>query len=240
MNWTEEKLNELPTSGMFRMRGEDMTRVEVFSDAAFAFAVTMLVISLSSIPKNYGELIEALKGAPAFAASFAQIMVFWVGHRRWSRRYGLNDGVSMLITLGMIFVVLIYVYPLKLMMTSFLNFASGGWFPSNFHVSGPSEIAGLMVIYGIGCFAISGILMALYLLANAQALKLNLNAVERIMTHGDIAIWSIHAGVGLLSAFVSWILPEQYGPFGGFVYFILPFTIPFVVIHYNKKAKRVA
>ncbi len=56
--------------------------LETFLDAAFAFATTMLVISIGDIPSSYAELIEALKGTPAFAMSFAAIMIFWLGHRR--------------------------------------------------------------------------------------------------------------------------------------------------------------
>ena len=101
MKWTDEQISKLRERNGYRLRGEEMTRVEVFSDAAFAFAVTMLVISLSSIPENYGELIEAMKGVPAFAASFTMIMVFWVAHRSWSRRFGLDDAISTLLTLGL-------------------------------------------------------------------------------------------------------------------------------------------
>ena len=62
----------------FQLRGTEVTRLETFIDAAFAFAVTMLVISVGDIPNNYQELILALKGIPSFAASFASIAIFWV------------------------------------------------------------------------------------------------------------------------------------------------------------------
>lgn len=81
----EEKLNNLSLDNDFRMRGLETTRMDTFDDAAFAFAVTMLVISIGNVPDNYKELIEALKGTPAFAMSFAAIIIFWLGHRRWSR-----------------------------------------------------------------------------------------------------------------------------------------------------------
>jgi GGDEF domain-containing protein len=68
-----------------------MTRLEVFSDAAFAFAVTTLVVTSGEIPGTYEELILALKKVPSFILSFAQIMVFWITHRLWSQRYGLED-----------------------------------------------------------------------------------------------------------------------------------------------------
>lgn len=58
------------------MRGEEMTRIETFVAAAFAFAVTMVVISLGSIPSTFGAFIQAVKQIPSFAASCA--IIFWI------------------------------------------------------------------------------------------------------------------------------------------------------------------
>ena len=91
-----------------------MTRLETFTDAAFAFAVTLLVVGGGdSVPANFTEMVLALKQVPAFAASFANIMLFWYAHHVWSRRFGLDDTASIFLSLVLIFVVLIYVYPLK-------------------------------------------------------------------------------------------------------------------------------
>mgnify|MGYP002260289540 CR=1 FL=1 len=43
------------------LRGENMSRIETFVDAAFAFAFTMLVISIDQIPSNPEELLELRK-----------------------------------------------------------------------------------------------------------------------------------------------------------------------------------
>jgi len=145
MKWTEEKVAELQERGGYRLRGEGMTRLEVFSDAAFAFAVTMLVISLSSIPENFEELVLAIKGIPSFAASFSAMMVIWFGHRRWSQRFGLDDEVSVLLTLLLVFIVLVYVYPLKLVMDLMFYGFSSSWFPMDFTVKSTKEAAGLLV-----------------------------------------------------------------------------------------------
>ena len=47
----------------FRERGANVTRFEAFVDAAFAFAVTLLVISLDGMPASISELMDALKRA---------------------------------------------------------------------------------------------------------------------------------------------------------------------------------
>ena len=50
--WTNEALASLPDKNGIRQRGMDMTRLETFTDAAFAFAVTLLVISVDDVPGN--------------------------------------------------------------------------------------------------------------------------------------------------------------------------------------------
>src|SRR5689334_21939870 len=100
-------LQRLPDG--FIHRGVNVTRLEAFVDAAFAFAVTLLVISLDSIPTSIPAMLVALKGVPAFAASFIQIMIFWSAHATWSRRFGLDDAPSQRLSLVLVFLVLVYV-----------------------------------------------------------------------------------------------------------------------------------
>ena len=107
-------LDELPQAGGFRLRGTEMTRIETFTDAAFAFAVTLLVVSIDSIPASYVELVGALQGLPAFAVSFAFLFMFWYAHHDWSRRYGLDDFATVLLSALLVFLVMVFVYPLKM------------------------------------------------------------------------------------------------------------------------------
>src|SRR6266478_5789407 len=102
-------LNRLPRLGGFRLRGIEMTRLETFIDAAFAFAITMLVISAQQIPDDIKTLLAAFKNVPAFVTSVIVLGIFWRGHWLWSRRYGLEDGVSILISWAMIATMLIYI-----------------------------------------------------------------------------------------------------------------------------------
>ena len=55
------------------LRGEQMTRIETFVDAAFAFAFTMLVISIDEIPRSPAELIELSRDIPSFAVSYTHL-----------------------------------------------------------------------------------------------------------------------------------------------------------------------
>ena len=86
-----------------------MTRLETFIDAAFAFAITMLVIAAQEIPNDISTLLAAFRNVPTFIFSIFVIGIFWRGHWLWSRRYGLEDGVSIFISWSMLVTILIYI-----------------------------------------------------------------------------------------------------------------------------------
>jgi len=52
---------------VLRTRRHQPTRLEGFVDASFAFAVTLLVISIGHVPGSVAEMLHALRGLPAFA-----------------------------------------------------------------------------------------------------------------------------------------------------------------------------
>jgi uncharacterized membrane protein len=64
----------------FRWRGHEITRIEGLSDAVFAFAVTLLVVSLE-VPKTFTELAETMHGFGAFLVSFLLLFASQLRHR---------------------------------------------------------------------------------------------------------------------------------------------------------------
>jgi hypothetical protein len=236
--WDEKKLSSRPSKDGFRLRGMETTRMETFIDAAFAFAITMLVISIGDIPDSYSELIYALKGTPAFAMSFAAVLLFWLGHRRWSRRCGFEDGVTIFISMSLVFLVLVFVYPLKLMFSALGAWATAGWLPSEFRITHAGELIYLFIIYGLG-FAFLTILMAwLNYRTIAKRKILLLNEIELMITKQEILLWLILGITGFSSALFALIFPPRIAIYAGFVYFSLPFTMNFVALYYAKKIKR--
>lgn len=236
--WTEQELEKLPNSYGFRLRGLETTRLDTFIDAAFAFAITMLVISIGDIPDSEAGLTEALKGAPAFGMSFISIIMFWLGHRRWSRRYGLEDSITITLSLSLIFVMLIYVYPLKLMFSAMANWISLGFLPSEFKLTKPQELVNLFAIYGFGFFALTTIMMLLHLRARKIKNVLQLNEMELLITHKEIMIWFILSLTGFASAFIALVFPIHIAMFAGFAYFNLPVSIHLAVRYFLKKEKK--
>src|SRR6476660_3786237 len=108
----QKRLSESGDLFGFRLRGQEITRLESFSDAVFGFALTLLVVSLD-VPKTFADLMTTIRGFPAFALCFLFLALIWNGHYKYCRRYGLDDGTSRFLTCFMLFLVLFYVYPLK-------------------------------------------------------------------------------------------------------------------------------
>ena len=131
-------------------RGDKVTRLEAFVDAAFAFSVTLLVISGDQIPSSVALLKEAIKQIPAYAASFAIIMQFWMNHADWSRRFGLEDTTSDRLSLLLVFFLLIFVYPLKMVFGAFFSLISGGYLPAQFSINNWAEVPILFQTFAIG------------------------------------------------------------------------------------------
>lgn len=237
MNCTEETLAKFQVKNGFRLRGESMTRIEVFSDAAFAFAVTMLVISLSAIPKNYLEFVEAMKGIPTFVLSFAMIMGYWLAHRKWSQQFGLEDPISTLLTLSIVVIILIFVYPLKLIMSYTCHFFSGQRLPTEFSISSPADMTGLILAFSSAGLLLALAFMGLYLRAMSERENLKLSSLEILRTREQIAIWSITIGATFISVLLAWLLNPDIGYRGGYALSIPWILIPIIKTRFRKLEK---
>lgn len=218
-------------------RETQTTRLETFVDAAFAFALTMLVISVDAIPGTFEELAEALKGVPAFAASFAIVVMFWHGHYRWSRRFGLEDGRSVVLSLLLVFLVLVFLYPLRLMMSGALNSMTGGWLPSELKITQLSHVRMFFVLYGLAFALMSGVLLAL----NARVLRLDLapplNAVDRVTARLEVEAWAVLASMGAVSALLAATLPPGLVVVSVWLYASLAVVMPLLGRRWSRMAE---
>lgn len=199
-------------------RGREMNRLDTFTDAAFAFAATMLAISIDEVPASYPELIEALKGAPAFIAGFAILLLYWRAHQTWSRRYGLDDLPAVMLTSALIIVVMIYVYPLRIMFASGFGFISGGWLPASFEIESARQFRVVVTIFGVGFASMSAIIAAMYLYARCRAEQLNMSGQEAFDTSAESLAWAIVAGWGCLSILLAWTLPDRWLALSAWIY----------------------
>ena len=209
-------------------RGREVTRIEAFVDAAFAFAVTLLVISFDAIPDSAQALLEALKGVPAFAASFALLAMLWWAHADWSRRFGLDDGRSVLLSLLLVFLVLVYVYPLRIIFSMFFNWVSLGWLPSSVTIGSMHDLEVMFAAYALAWTTLGCVTVALYRHAWRMRDALGLDRDERVMLRGSLAAQMMIPATGVIAlVFLGAThllgLPEL-SPFSGFAYSLMAFT----------------
>lgn len=210
-----------PNTHTFKMRGENMTRIETFVAAAFAFAVTMLVISVGTVPETMQEFVEATKQIPAFSASCAIIMWVWHTHAVWCRRYGLEDGMTIFLSSSLIILVLTYIYPLRLIMQSLFQALSNGYFPMEMKFNFVWEIRFMFAFYAIGFLLLCFNFIALYIYAMSKRQSLELDDIEYFDSQTEVHMWLSGALVCVISLLFSLWLPSRFLGFSGYVFFAL-------------------
>lgn len=236
------ELASLPVKDGFRMRGESISRLETFVDSAFAFAVTLLVISIGTVPKSVPELLEALERTPAFAACFALVAMFWLAHNRWSRRYGLDDAYTTFLSLVLVFVTLVFVYPLRMVISSAIQYFTGGAFEGDLALATSTELNDAFLIYGIGWTLLSAITWIHFAYALGKARELGLDEVELLETRRDAWMFLGMAGVGVLSIASTILVRGASNPLSaavpGFVYGLIGVAQPLYHARFNRARAR--
>ncbi len=210
-----------PSETETKYRGQHMTRIETFVAAAFAFCLTMLVISVDHIPNNFDEFIVAAKNIPAFAASFAVITWIWFEHAHWCRRFGLEDGISVFLSCVLVFLVLIYVYPLRIMMQSLFAFISDGFFPFGLEFTDFWQLRFMFSFYALGFMALCATFIFLFRHTLAKAELLGLSRTEKTELTADTLSWMGTGIVATVSLFFALVLPLNWVSLSGFVYFMI-------------------
>ena len=214
------------------IRGDNMTRIETFVDAAFAFALTMLVISIGEIPKSPPELFELSRAIPAFVFSALIIGAVWLAHAKWSRTFGLQDSITMYLSLALVILMLVFVYPIKLMMQAtvlYISLKYGIWCL----ITDCLTISAGQMVRWQACLSMS--LSGLFLWARLLSPFIRMRSVtgrsctSRRMSdscHKITLAWSLVIAAAMLSLVVALVSDEVVVAGAGYLYFSLFVTIP--------------
>jgi uncharacterized membrane protein len=228
----------------FRQRGlKDVSRIEALSDGVFAFAITLLVVSLE-VPRTFDQLLFMMRGFLAFAITFAMLFHVWFVQYKFFRRYGLNDNFTIWMTALLLFVVLFYVYPLKFVWTLMINVVLG--YGRTVEVGGQlvpvvrvAQMPALLAVYGAGFAAVFIILTLFYWHAYRKRAALELNELETHDTRSYVQENALMAGVGLLSVGLALTNTPVSSLLAGLSYWLIGPVQYFHGTHRAKSRKRI-
>jgi uncharacterized membrane protein len=202
----------------FRWRGKEVSRVEGFTDAVFAFAVTLLVVALE-VPHTFEGLMDVLRGFPAFVICFTLLMMFWNAHYQYHRRYGIESAFTRMMTLAILVLVLFSVYPLKYLFTLITVQLFDLEMHNAPHLERFDQVQVLYLIYGLGMAGVWGLYAVLYGHALARRDQLQLDSAETILTRASLYGILIYVAVSLLSIALALLTTNPWLP--GVIYFLL-------------------
>jgi len=216
-----------------KWRGGDISRLESFTDAVFAIAITLLVVS-HDVPKNFYEFKSVMWGFVGFGVTFTMLVFIWLTNFKFHRRYGLEDGVTIFLNSLFIFLVLFFIYPLKFLAQVLINWGilkRGFGIDFNIGFSGGFEYYDIFIIYGLGGFAIWFVIILMYLHAYNMREILDLDNNELEITRDTILANSIVCLVILISIILAIF---EVGNWPGLIYlFITPLI--FLVFYIQDK-----
>lgn len=195
--------------GDFRWRGREVSRQEALADAVFGFAITLLVVSLE-VPRTFAEMMQAMRGFFAFAASFALLYLVWHHHYRFYRRYGLEDTLTTVLNGVLLFVVLFFVYPLKFVfnlmfdqvlgVSPWVAMPDGSRVPVLTREQGPT----MMLVFGLGYAAVFLVFALLYHHAYRRRETLELTDLEAYDTLDNVRENLLNVAIAALSIVMAY------------------------------------
>lgn len=185
--------------------GIEAGRLDMFVDGAFAFTLTLLAIGGETIPDTPPKLLHLLGAVPASAACFVQIASFWHGHVKWRHACVTSTRTGLLLSLALVFLALVFVYPLHMVYASLFHAISGGALSPEFEIKSGAELGLLFAIYGLAYTCMAGTLALLF----RHAARLETDPGHALEARVAALTWTIGAAVGLLSAVVAMAIPDS-------------------------------
>jgi hypothetical protein len=144
------------------------------------------------------------------------------------------------LSLVLVFVVLVFVYPLRLLFALFFAWISAGFLVDQpVALQSPVDMRWIFQIYGVGFGSIASIFLLLYRHALRKSEIIGLNAAEILATRLHIRIWSVIVTLAVLSVAAATVLPfsaDSTWPFiiPGFIYCTIFLAAPLLRRRYTR------
>ena len=184
------------TKDKIKWRSHEPHRIEAFSDAVFAFAVSLLIISLE-VPHSAKELFEMMKGFFPFCICFGLLFFVWYSQYKFFRQYGLHDIPTIALNGALLFLVMFYVYPLKFM----VNVATTSG--HSVYKIDPDDFVPMMQLYNSGFTGIFLLFTLMYYNAYRQREELALTPVEVFETRTNGYVYLYMTAVGMVTVLLA-------------------------------------
>lgn len=167
---------------------QSKSRLEGISDAVFAFAATLLVVSLE-VPTSFALLQAQLSGFLSFGISFFALILIWKVHYNFFRRTDYVDNLIIGFNMLMLFLVLYFVYPLKFLAT----------LPFQGNPISANEFSTLFQLYSLG-FALIFLCMAVMY---GRAASKESDAYKKTVLAFYMRHFGIFVGIGIISILLA-------------------------------------
>ncbi len=198
----------------------NISRIEAFSDAVFAFAATLMVVTFDTDERLFISHVKTANFI-TFGVSFFVLLALWSVHYHFFRRNNYMDNWIIALNAVLLFVILYYIFPLKSLLDTW--FGGEGISIENF--------SALFQLYSLGFFLIFLCFSLMYLRAYKKTKSLE-NSLQ-------LLFYARHFGIYVFVAFVSILVAKfQWGlrfAMPGMVYFLLGPLCWYHAVQFNKK-----
>lgn len=223
----------------FTWRGEEVSRTENLSDIVFALALTL--VAASSVPQSFSEITSLWRDGIATMFCFAALLLLWYCHYLFFRRFNLEDKKTMMLNAVLIFMVMLFAYPLKFLATFLVNLLTGGFENDQAiaEVLTLEQAPLLTVIYYLGYGAVFFVFSLLYRHAYLSADEIGLSDSERIMTRYIMYGHIIHVVFAGIVVTLALILPSFWDLLVGGIFVFVGIPLTAIVKRGEQKAQSV-